>query len=186
MQFQHLYALTVRQPWATLIALGYKRYEYRSWQCPLKPQTRFYLHSSAAKHDEEFAKLTRDEIRFLRARGIVDRHAMDYGFIIGLVEYLGDYLSFQSHADVGIDLVDDAGRRRHWGQHWWPIRSVEVFSTPVRACGATRFWAPIEGIKQAANVNYERRDVPGTTTAAVKELRRELEAAEERIRRATT
>lgn len=24
--------LTIKQPWATLIALGYKKYEFRSWK----------------------------------------------------------------------------------------------------------------------------------------------------------
>ena len=40
-------ALTIRQPFATLISLGYKTYEVRTWRPPFKPPFSFMVHAGA-------------------------------------------------------------------------------------------------------------------------------------------
>lgn len=46
--------LTIKQPWATLIALGYKKYEFRSWKTNYVGE--FYIHAGKAVDKEAMKK----------------------------------------------------------------------------------------------------------------------------------
>jgi hypothetical protein len=76
-------ALTIWQPWASLIALGLKPYEFRTWPAPRSIRgQRIVIHAAARKtRPTELAELLNDPERLLASIGItadatVDRHRL--------------------------------------------------------------------------------------------------------------
>lgn len=47
-------AITIRQPWASLIASGYKKYEFRSW--PTKYRGPIYIHAGSGVDKEYLSR----------------------------------------------------------------------------------------------------------------------------------
>ena len=78
--------LTIKQPWASLIMLGYKRFEFRSWKTNYRGE--IYIHASKTSSkitDKKLLELTKN----LKARNgniiakatLVDCKYMDKEFI---------------------------------------------------------------------------------------------------------
>lgn len=78
-------AITIRQPWATLLAIGTKRYEFRSWRTMVRGW--IVIHAAKGVSDPECDLLTTEEIRALRAYGINDRSELPTGCLVA-VKYL--------------------------------------------------------------------------------------------------
>ena len=56
-------AISVKQPWATLICTGIKDIENRTWKCPKKYiGQRILIHASCAKMNSLFDLLTKDQL----------------------------------------------------------------------------------------------------------------------------
>ena len=41
--------ITIKQPWATLIAMGYKKYEFRTWKCKYRGELLIHAGKSVDK-----------------------------------------------------------------------------------------------------------------------------------------
>lgn len=146
-------ALTIWQPWASLIMAGVKPYEFRSWPAPAFMQgQRIVIHAGARK-------VRRDELAdlILRLRGpeawttglgpealpLLDRwHANPDG--LWLASGLGTALlgapkrANTITAELG-GPVNDSDRDEH--ANWaWPLTDIQPFEPPVPAKGAQGFW----------------------------------------------
>lgn len=146
-------ALTIWQPWASLIALGFKPYEFRGWPAPRSVcGQRIAIHAGARPvRKAEVADL------LLRLRG---PDAWTTGLkadAIGLLEkvhaspailplshvlgtaILGEPIHASKLAErLGGPLNDsDRGRHSNWG---WPLADIEPAVPPVPARGAQGFW----------------------------------------------
>ncbi|MFY0545471.1 ASCH domain-containing protein [Brevibacillus sp. H7] len=106
-------AITIHQPWATLIALGEKQFETRSWATKYRGQLAIH----AAK------KIDREACESEPFRSVLEKHGytadnLPTGAVIGigkLADCLGVGMSDGEHRSMAGDT----------GIHWIPVKSNE-------------------------------------------------------------
>ena len=151
-------ALTIWQPWASLVIVGAKPYEFRSWR-PYRAMIgeRIVIHAAARP-------MVAEEVR-----GIVDRLQMGYAdevclhrdaalaLLLPLYHFkkptglplgagLGSAVIGEPRAgydiaeEFGAERVNDSDRDQHcnWG---WPMLDVEAWAAPMPHRGAQGFWS---------------------------------------------
>jgi hypothetical protein len=146
-------ALTIYQPWAALIMLGAKPYEFRRWdfskRFPSIAGQRIVIHASSrpvkAAEVLDILGRVRDRISSLkpeiaipllerlraahRCQGVVELSAGLGTAIIG--KPVSVTALFNSPADS--DRID----HHMWG---WPLTEIQSFAEPIPARGAQGFW----------------------------------------------
>ncbi len=154
-------ALTIWQPWASLIVAGAKPYEFRGWRFPPSMLgQRIVIHAAARKIDHRevsymFEVLSKRELpayaRYAaetcliaeKALPVLSR-AVDGG---GLPMSMGVGSAVLGEPRNGIDIAEEFGVSRandsnrdehaNWG---WPMLEIEQWDTPIPARGAQGFW----------------------------------------------
>lgn len=150
-------AVTLTQPWASLVVYGYKQIETRSWAT--KHRGPIAIHASASKvspvaHIEPFAsaliegwcrrapeiyeKVPRAEL----LRVVVD--ALPRGAILGTVD-LQDTIVFGDVTEATIRNFSYSVHERAFGdfspgRKGWIFRNPRVFSTPIPRLGSLGVW----------------------------------------------
>ncbi|MCJ8158825.1 ASCH domain-containing protein [Sphingomonas sp. LaA6.9] len=148
-------ALTIWQPWASLIVAGAKPYEFRGWRAPrVIVGERIVIHAAArAMKPGEIAGILHalrgsDQERAAtclhadKAEGIL-RGAICEG--LPLAAGLGTAVigearnGYDIAAEFGLARVNDSDRDAHanWG---WPMLEIEQWPTPIEIRGAQGFW----------------------------------------------
>lgn len=137
-------ALTIRQPWASLIAFGYKRTETRSWNTKIRGA--IAIHAGTATpcrigQTIEVGPFTVERDRSgLLLRGT--QLAWPYRLPLGAVVAVGDL--FQTRATTSLehrpDDLDRALGDHAPGRFAWSITSVSPLRQPLSATGALGFW----------------------------------------------
>ena len=114
-------ALSIRQPWATLIAAGLKDIENRSWQTAKAPG-RFLIHATKSKvpsNFEDYPSEMLGNVRNCRQMGqIPEFKNLPYGVVIGYVDCP--------------EIVKDADSI--WaqpGNFHWKLENAWIFDDPV-------------------------------------------------------
>ncbi len=157
-------ALTIWQPWASLIVAGAKPYEFRGWRFPASLiGQRIVIHAAARKIDRPDASLIyrvlqhRDESEALqqaaaetclhpeKALPILGRAWMPCREPLPLSAGIGTAVlgeprnGFDIAAEFGVPRANDSDRDEHanWG---WPMLDIEPWETPIPARGAQGFW----------------------------------------------
>lgn len=146
-------ALTVWQPWASLIALGFKPYEFRGWPAPERlVGRRIAIHAGARPvrraeivdlilrlrgPDAWSCGLTSEALAWLEsvtaAPASLWRSAVVCTAVLG-VPAPATRIAAQFGAPV-----NDSDRTGH--ANWaWPMLNVESLTPPVPATGAQGFW----------------------------------------------
>ena len=122
-------ALTIRQPWATLIMQGVKRYEFRSWKTNFRGEVLIHAGKGIDKEAVERLKkyLPEGELplgKILGKVNITDCVPMSEEFASMLSKENNDiYTTHSFSRNYGFKLEDD-----------------EVFDTPIDAKGQLGFW----------------------------------------------
>ena len=147
--------ITVWQPWATLIAEGAKRFEFRSWCPPARYwNTRIGIHAGArqVKRDELgglLLKLSRGAWRQagidpasggpLLERWMQAPKALPLSSVVCTALMGRPKINADLAAALGVDFVNDSDRNQHsnWG---WPLSDVQRLDPPVPARGAQGWW----------------------------------------------
>lgn len=154
-------ALTIWQPWASLIIAGAKPYEFRGWRFPSRMiGERVVIHAATRpmKRDEVWGIIRRLEqggdeaavtcLHVERALDIV-QPIMRGGFnprALPLAAGLGTATlgqpkdGFTVAAEFGLDMhVNDSDRDEHanWG---WPLTDIDCWPDPLPMRGAQGFW----------------------------------------------
>lgn len=171
-------ALSLRQPWAWLVAAGYKTIETRTWGT--KYRGLLLIHASGKWRSENadmFCLIThsgilkRSEIEHLEKVVIERNSLMRYtGGIIGSVHLKKEahtYFTVPSepcfleklyaryHLCVPIDHYDWDGKKG-----WW-LENAQLFEEPIECKGALRLWTPpsevIEKVNEAKILSPEFR-----------------------------
>ena len=152
---QRMSAITIWQPWATLIAEGCKPYEFRGWPAPRSLQgQRIAIHAGArqASKDEIRSLLLRLESSSWRETGLIREPSIA---LLGKIltaptslplssvlctAVLGIPLRGAEMAQrLGLPTVTDSDRDQHmnWG---WPLTEIIKLEPFVPARGRQGFW----------------------------------------------
>ena len=130
--------ITVRQPWATLLAYGRKEFETRSW--PLHYRGPLAIHASSMLHPDDriWAREDVDIGNLLRDCGYADVTELPLGAVVGIG------MLTECWPTVGLHYL--TARERALGDfspgRWaWRIERVERLREPVPARGRLGLWA---------------------------------------------
>ena len=134
----NLPAISVRQPWATLLAVGAKRYETRSWETTYRGTIAIHASGRLHRDDERWYWDCRE------AQAALDAHGYpEIGFLP-----LGAILAIGRLIDVGpADFMDtllsswEAAFGDFTPGRWaWEIANVRPLHEPIPYKGALGLW----------------------------------------------
>jgi hypothetical protein len=146
-------ALTVWQPWASLIAIGAKPFEFRGWRAPTSLIGKHLaIHAGARPvriaevrallvrlHSAKWAEtgLLRDPAIALLER-VKAGEALPMRSVVCVVRVGEPVDGFTAVESIGA-VVNDSDRAEHanWG---WPMLEVECLDPPIAAAGKQGLW----------------------------------------------
>ena len=120
--------LTIKQPWATLIMQGYKRFEFRSWQTEYRGD--LLIHAGKGIDKEAIKRLEKylpEELPFGKILGkvtLVDCIKMSPEFKERLLK-------------ENRDIYTKSSFQENYG---WQMDNVQVFEEPIEAKGHLSLW----------------------------------------------
>lgn len=147
-------ALTIWQPWATLIVMGAKPYEFRGWPAPLAYRgKRIGVHAGARpvrrsevvdlvmrlRSPEAWTTCLRPEIALpILEKVLTSPGILPLAHMLGTAE-LGEPI--RAHEIVGEfgGVLNDSDRAEH-SNFAWPLTGILPLEPPVPARGAQGFW----------------------------------------------
>ncbi len=136
-------AITIKQPWATLIALGEKKFETRSWQTKYRGPLAIHAGKSIDKDACENSWIK----GVLKEHGITSYKDLPTGVVLATVELKDCY---KVEATLGHVSVLSKGRTIEGlevtfgdyteGRYAWELDNLQVLSDPVVAKGQLSLW----------------------------------------------
>jgi len=136
-------AITIKQPWATLIALGEKKFETRSWQTKYRGPLAIHAGKSIDKDACENSWIK----GVLQEHGITSYKDLPTGVVIATVELADCY---KVEATLGYASVLSKGKTVNGlevafgdyteGRYAWQLTSLQVLDKPVVAKGKLSLW----------------------------------------------
>lgn len=140
-------AITIRQPWASLIALGYKRMETRSWNTKVRGWVAIHagLGMPAGLRIGQRLPVGEFEVERDRSGGLLlqgESLSWPYRLPMGAVVAVGEL--FQTRSTNSIEHKPDP-REASLGDHSpdrfaWSLASVSGLRRPLYVPGAQGFW----------------------------------------------
>lgn len=132
-------AITIKQPWASLIVHGIKDIENRSWRTDFRG--RVLIHSSAKGDIAKFGCLQPNQrLKVLNTpMGRIGFNYLPFGSIIGSVEIVD---CVQNHPSIWADK----------GVYNWVLANPVLFKKPIPAKGRLSFWEYDNLSEDARNV----------------------------------
>ncbi len=145
-------AITIWQPWATLIAIGAKKYETRSWATNYRGPIAIH---AAQKPFNTDTYLDRELYPFAKALNLPDIYSFDklpYGCIIATAELIGCWEICVDGGDNGWDFAPTLDNSYHatkqemffgdWtpGRYAWQFRNMKMLPEPIKTKGHQRLW----------------------------------------------
>lgn len=120
--------LTIKQPWATLIMQGYKRFEFRSWQTKYRGE--LLIHAVKGIDKEAIKRLSKYLPKELPLGKILGKVTL-VDCIKMSPEFKEDLLKENS------DIYTKSSFKENYG---WQIDNVQVFDEPIDAKGHLSLW----------------------------------------------
>ena len=121
-------AITIKQPWATLIMSGVKRFEFRSWKTNFRGDV--LIHAGKGLDKEAVVRLKKylpDELPMGKILGKVT--------ITDCIPMSDEFAKMLSKENN--DIYTSHSFSNNYG---FQIENVEVFDTPIDAKGQLGFW----------------------------------------------
>lgn len=144
-------AITIMQPWATLIALGEKKFETRSWSTKHRGQLAIH----AGKKIDRDAYMREEIYTTLQKHGIMFIDDMPTGAVVALCN-LEECYKVDNRSECGtIGLQANNGKFKVWGgwrdneyyfgdyadgRYAWELTDVKQLPVPVTAKGQQGLW----------------------------------------------
>ena len=129
-------ALTLTQPWAELVAGGFKQWETRSWPTNYRGLLAIHAAKGFPKAAKEFAEVE-------RAIGRVPER-----IAIGAFVAIARVVDVRRTEDVALEL---SGLERHLGDYTpgryaWQLTDVHRLDEPIGCRGALGLWTPPDDV----------------------------------------
>lgn len=124
-------AISIKQPWASLVCSGIKDIENRTWECPKKYiGTRVLIHSSLTPAVDKWRSLNQEQIREACRNGLTgaEFYKLPLGAIIGSVKIVA---CVQNHPSIWAE-------KGVWN---WVLANPILFESPIENVkGKLSFW----------------------------------------------
>jgi hypothetical protein len=155
-------ALSLTQPWATLVALGAKRIETRSWPTQYRGPLAIHAAKAFPKAARQFTAepVVCEAVRARYCQRDIDRRASGFpaypisavlatcklvaclpmeAFIClpGVFDEYPELDTPRERAFGDFDVIDSRNGRRRWA---WVLEDVKELEMPIPATGALRLW----------------------------------------------
>lgn len=135
-------AISIKQPWATLIALGEKEFETRSWQT--KYRGRIAIHASKQIDKEACIAFA----TALKKYGITSIKELPTGVMLATVNLVDCHKVIQDEYGTKAKMHNGliiSGNEYDYGnydegRYAWELDSVQVLPSPVPAKGKLSLW----------------------------------------------
>lgn len=120
--------LTIKQPWATLIMQGDKRFEFRSWKTSYRGD--LLIHAGKGIDKEAMKRLK----KYLPSD-------MPLGKILGRVKLVDCIKMSPEFKNMLLKENSDIYTKSSFSENYgWQVEDVEVFSKPIDAKGHLSLW----------------------------------------------
>lgn len=120
--------LTIKQPWATLIMQGDKRFEFRSWKTNYRGE--FLIHAGLGVDKEVLERLK----RYLPEK-------LPQGKILGKVTLVDCIKCDEGFKDKCLKENPDVYAKSSFVEKYaFQLENVQLFSEPIEAKGRLGFW----------------------------------------------
>jgi hypothetical protein len=120
--------LTIKQPWATLIMKGYKRFEFRSWQTKYRGD--LLIHAGKGIDKEAIKRLEKYLPKELLTGKILGK--------VTLVDCIKMSPEFKEELlKENRDIYTKSSFQENYG---WQMDNVHVFKEPIEAKGHLSLW----------------------------------------------
>ena len=131
-------AITLYQPWASLIAMGEKRIETRSWKRDSVLGSAIAIHAGIRFAPEQRALCRTDPFRSALKRHGLDEASLPLGAIVALARIVAFHPASEIAPRVGADerAFGDYGPGR-WG---WELAEIEPVTPQIRVRGWQGVW----------------------------------------------
>lgn len=167
-------AITIRQPWASLIAFGDKIYETRSWSTKYRGPVAIHAGKNLDKDAFRYLITPLATMEQLQKCGITPYTVDDlpYGAVIAMADLVevwqilhraGDIIAVSTSGGDSLFMPTEKEKAfGHWGNgsYAWELRNVRVLSKPIPAkgkqslwewepphiCGFCDYWEPFNGV----------------------------------------
>ena len=136
--------LTVWQPWAQLLAAGYKHNETRSWRTNYRGE--ILIHASKKPYSQTERLMTAKSRKLIRdtlGLGFIDwRQRIPTGVIIGKAKLTDCKLIDESYYQFTRDLCPEEFVYGDFtpGRYAWVFEEPELFKNPLPAAGKQGLW----------------------------------------------
>lgn len=119
-------ALTIKQPWASLIVGGYKQYEFRSWKTNYRGK--ILIHAGLSVEKDVINKF--------------DNYNLDYenGAIIGEAEIVDCILVDEWFDNELRKVNNEVYGNDHIGQYAWKLENIKKYNNPIYLKGKLGLW----------------------------------------------
>lgn len=139
-------ALTVIQPWATLLATGMKRYETRSWATRSLGQLAIHAGRRTKQSDLYVRDLIDMAPDIFEAIGVEDADDLPYGAIIAT----GWLTACLATDGLPVDELEAALGDFSPGRFAWRMDRVTLLAVPIQCKGAQGLWDVPAGLLEGA------------------------------------
>lgn len=130
-------AISIKQPWASLIVEGIKPIENRTW--PTKYRGKVFIHASAKMVQHEFVReiYTQDQWDYLNSNNLHDKiKTVPLSAIIGEVEIVDCVIGHES-------IWAETGFVNHKPIYNWVLANPVKYPDPIKNIkGKLSFWVP--------------------------------------------
>lgn len=119
--------LTIKQPWATLIINGDKRFEFRSWRTNYRGE--LLIHAGKSVDKDAMKRLN----KYLK-------NEIPLGKIIGKVNITDCIELDEKLKEELLKENRDIYKNSKIGEYGWKIEDVTVFEESIEVCGKLGLW----------------------------------------------
>lgn len=119
--------LTIREPWASLIVNGYKKYEFRSWKTNYRGK--LLIHAGLTLEKEYAKKFEMYDLNY------------KFGYIIGEVTLVDCILVDDEFNDILLNINPLVyGISTHTRRYAWKLDNFILYDKPIKCRGKLGLW----------------------------------------------
>ena len=139
-------ALTIKEPWATLIIDGYKKYEFRSWKTNYRGK--LLIHAGMSEEKDMLKKFK--DYNLNCSKGMIIGEALLTDCILVTKEFEDELLKIDKTV---------YGRESHEMKYAWKLENVIKYDKPIPIKGKLGLWNYEEETMHEMRLNDEKRSL---------------------------